>query len=292
MIRNLKLAGALAGIALLGMLSSSFYSLSETQQALVVRLGAPREVVTQPGLHFKEPFVDSVTYFDKRLQFMEPSSEQVILGDQKRVEIDPYTIYRISDSLRFYQAVHTMEQARAILSQIVSSSLRRELGQVSLTDLLSDNRVKIVSLIQKEVTDRAATLGISISEVRFHRADLPPETSQAIYDRMKSERQREAKQLRAQGAEWAQQITSQADRQRTVILSEAQRQADITRGEADAKADLILSTAYSKDPRFYKFYRSLKTYRGALADSAPTLLLSPGVDFLHTLKDGPAAARR
>jgi len=292
MIRNAKLTLILAGIAILWVLSSSFYTLSETQQALVVRLGAPREVVTAPGLHLKQPFVESVIYFDKRLQFMEPSSEQVILGDQKRIEIDPYTIFRISDSLRFYQAAHTMEQARAILSQIVSSSLRRELGQVSLTDLLSDNRVKIVGLIQKEVTDRAATLGISIAEVRFHRADLPPETSQAIYDRMTSERQREAKQLRAQGAEWAQQITSQADRKRTVILSEAQRQADVTRGEADAQANQILTAAYSKDPRFYKFYRSLKTYRGALADSGPTLLLSPKVDFLRTLNDGPAAANR
>jgi len=292
MIRNVRLIAALLGIALLWPLSDCFYTLPETQQALVIRLGAPRRVVTQPGLHFKQPFIDSVVYFDRRLQFMQPSIEQVILGDQKRIEVDPYTIYRISDSLRFYQAVHTNEQARAILSQIVSSSLRRELGQVSLTDLLSIKRIKIVDLIQKEVTDRAAPLGISIAAVRFHRADLPPETSQAIYDRMKSERQREAKQLRAQGAEWAQQITSLADRQRTVILSKAQRQADITRGEADAEANVILSTAYSKDPHFYKFYRSLLTYRGALANSAPTLLLSPGVDFLHTLKSGPSAVNR
>jgi membrane protease subunit HflC len=292
MTRHLGLGATLAGIAILWLLSNCFYTLPETQQALVIQLGAPREVVSQPGLHFKRPFIESVSFFDKRLQFMEPSAEQVILGDQKRVEIDPYTIYRISDSLRFYQAVHTIEQARAILSQIVSTSLRRELGQVSLTDLLSDKRIRIVGQIQKEVTDRAAALGISIVAVRFHRADLPPETSQAIYDRMTSERQREAKELRAQGAEWSQQITSQADRQRTVIVSEAQRQANITRGEADAKANMILSAAYSKDPRFYRFYRSLLTYRGALADSAPTLLLSPNVDFLHTLKSGPSAASR
>jgi membrane protease subunit HflC len=292
MSRHLKLAAILAALAALWTLSACFYTLSEKQEALVIRLGAPQRVVTAPGLHFKQAFVDSVVYFDNRLQFMEPSPEPVILGDQKRVEIDPYTIYRISDSLRFYQAVHTMEQARAILTQIVSTSMRRELGKVSLSDLLSDKRITIVNLIQKEVTARAKSLGISIAEVRFHRADLPPETSEAIYDRMKSERQREAKQLRAQGAEWAQQITAGADRQRTVILSEAQRQAAITRGEADAQANLILAGAYSRDPRFYKFYRSLKTYGGALADSAPTLLLSPNVDFLHTLKAGPAAAGR
>lgn len=292
MKRRMTLAAVLAGIALVWILSDCFYTLAETQQALVIRLGAPREVVTRPGLHFKEPFVDSVSFFDKRLQYMEPSSEQVILGDQKRIEIDPYTIYRISDSLRFYQAARTDAQARAILSQIVSTSLRRELGQVELADLLSDSRIKIVDLIQKEVTQQAAPLGVSIVEVRFHSADLPPETSQAIYDRMKSERQREAKQLRAQGAEWAQEITSDADKQRTVILSEAQSKAAITRGEADAKADATLAAAYGKDPRFYKFYRSLQTYRSALAESGPTLLLSPNVDFLHTLKDGPAAAGR
>ncbi|HEX8978417.1 MAG TPA: protease modulator HflC [Parasulfuritortus sp.] len=292
MTKQLKLAAILALLAALWTLSACFYTLSEKQAALVVRLGAPQRVVAVPGLHFKQPFIDSVVYFDNRLQFMEPSSEQVILGDQKRVEIDPYTIYRISDPLRFYQAVHTMEQARAILTQIVSTSLRRELGQVSLSDLLSTKRIAMIGAIRKEVAARVAPLGITIAEIRFHRADLPPETSEAIYDRMKSERQREAKQLRAQGAEWAQQITAEADRQRTVILSEAQRQADITRGEADAQANLILTTAYSKDPRFYKFYRSLKTYGGALADSAPTLLLSPNVDFLRTLKNGPAAGKR
>ena len=292
MSRRLGLIAALSGIALLWLLSNCFFTLAETQQALVIRLGAPRRVVTQAGLHFIQPFVDSVVYFDKRLQFMPPSIEQVILGDQKRIEVDPYTIYRISDSLRFYQAAHTNEQARAILSQIVNSSLRRELGQVSLTDLLSEKRIKIEDQIQKEVADRVAAMGIAVVEVRFHRADLPPETSQAIYDRMKSERQREAKQLRAQGAEWAQQIMALADRQRTVILSKAQRQADITRGEADAEANMILSTAYSKDPRFYKFYRSLLTYSGSLANSAPTLLLAPNVDFLRTLKSGPSAVKR
>jgi membrane protease subunit HflC len=178
------------------------------------------------------------------------------------------------------------------LGQIVSSSLRRVLGQVVLPSLLSAQRAKIVDEIQNEVTDKAKGLGIEVAEVRLHRADLPLETSQAIYDRMKSERQREAKELRAQGFEWAQQIQAKAERERTVTLSEAQRQAKITRGEADGAANGILTKAFGEDPAFYRLYRSLQTYRQALADTGATLVLSPDAAFLHSLKAGPDAALR
>ncbi|MGA2191571.1 MAG: protease modulator HflC, partial [Steroidobacteraceae bacterium] len=260
------------------------------QKALIIRLGAPVGVVSAPGLKFKLPLVDSVIYYDRRLLTMEPAVEQVILGDQKRIEVQTYTRFRIADPLRFYNAVRTVELAEPQLAQLVSSSLRRELGQVMLPLLLSDNRSHIVEIVQKEVAERAKDVGIEVLEVRFHRADLPLETSQAIYDRMTSERQREAKELRAQGFEWAQLIQAKADRERTVILSEAQRQAKITRGTADAEANQILSSAFGKDPQFYKLYRSLQTYRQALANAGPTIVLSPDTEFLRFFKTGPGAS--
>lgn len=274
-------------VFLLWLLSTTLYTVSEVQKALIVRLGAPIGVVNEPGLKFKVPLVDSVIYYDRRLLTLEPPVEQVILGDQKRIEVQTYTRFRIADPLRFYNAVRTVELAEPQLAQLVSSSLRRELGQVMLPSLLSENRSHIVELIQAEVADKAKDVGIEVVEVRFHRADLPLETSQAIYDRMTSERQREAKELRAQGFEWAQLIQAKADRERTVILSEAQRQAKITRGTADAEANQILSSAFSKDPQFYKLYRSLQTYRQALANAGPMIVLSPDTEFLRFFKTGP-----
>ena len=267
--------------------NASFYTVSEIQRALVVRLGAPVDVADQPGLKSKMPFLDSVIYYDARLLSLDPPTEQIILGDQKRIEVDTYTRFRIADPLRFYQSLRTVEQARAQLTQIVSSSLRRELGRVVLHSLLTEDRNAIVQNIQKEVAGKAGPLGVEVVEVGIRRADLPFETSQAIYDRMKSERQREAKELRAQGFEWAQAIQSKAERERTVILSEAQRQSKITRGEADADANRRLADAFGLDPQFYKLYRSLQTYRQALADAGPTLLLSPDAEFLRDLKAGP-----
>ncbi|AUH50221.1 protease modulator HflC [Chromobacterium sp. ATCC 53434] len=291
MDRQWRGIGWAAGIAAIWLALSAQYTLNEGQKALVVRLGAPVDVDSEPGLKFKLPLVDSVQYYDTRLQMLAPPPEQVILGDEKRLEVETYTRYRIADTLRFYQALRTEEQARAQLTQLVGTSLRRELGKEPLSELLSPRRKAIVERIQQEVVERARPMGLEVTEVQLHRADLPLETSQAIYDRMKSARQQEAKELRAQGAEWAQQIQAKADRDRTVILSEAQRQSAITHGEADADAGRVLAQAFGKDPKFYKFYRSLQTYRQSLADSAPTLVLSPDSALLHDLKSGPAGAR-
>ncbi len=202
MSAKVRVAVAAGAFFLLWLLSSTLYTVSEVQQALIVRLGAPIGVVSEPGLKFKLPLVDSVIYYDRRLLTLEPAVEQVILGDQKRIEVQTYARYRIAEPLRFYNAVRTVELAEPQLAQLVSSSLRRELGQVPLPSLLSEQRTHIVEQIQKEVASRAKDVGIDVVEVRFHRADLPLETSQAIYDRMTSERQREAKELRAQGFEW------------------------------------------------------------------------------------------
>jgi membrane protease subunit HflC len=284
---RLLLGLAVAVAAVIYLIASSLFVVREGEQALVVRLGAPIGVLIEPGLKVKAPFIDSVNVYDTRLQLLEPPPEQMILGDQKRLEVQPYTRFRIVDPLRFYQALRTFDQARAQLSQLVSSSVRRNLGQAPLLTLLTQQRGDIVDVIKNEVEAKAAALGVEIDEVRFHRADLPFETSQAIYDRMKSERQREAKELRAQGAEWAQQIQSRADRDRTILLSEAQRAATISRGEGDAQANRVLAEAFDKDPDFYQFSRARQTYRSALADSGPTLVLSPDADFLRTLQNGP-----
>lgn len=284
---RLLLALAVAAAAVIYLIASSLFVVGEGEQALVVRLGAPVGVVVEPGLKFKAPFIDNVYVYDTRMLLLEPPPEQVIMGDQKRLEVQPYTRFRIVEPLRFYQALRTVDQARAQLSELVSSSVRRELGQVSLVTLLTPERTDILDTIKTEVATKARPLGVAIDEVRFHRADLPFETSQAIYDRMKSERQREAKELRAQGVEWAQQIQSRAEHDRTVLLSEAQRASAISRGEGDAEANRVLAEAFDKDPNFYQFYRSLQTYRSALADSGPTLVLSPDADFLKTLQNGP-----
>jgi membrane protease subunit HflC len=286
--RALLVVAALFALAVF-VLASSLYVVGEGEQALLVRLGAPIGVASEPGLGIKAPFIDSVFVYDTRLLILEPPTEQVILGDQKRLEVQSYTRYRIVDPLRFYQALRTIDQARAQLAQLVSSSVRRELGQVPLQALLTNQRAEIIDIVKTEVAAKARSLGVEIDEVRFHRADLPFETSQAIYDRMKSERQREAKELRAQGFEWAQQIQARADRDRTVILSEAQRAAAISRGDGDAEANRLLGEAFGKDTKFYSFYRALQTYRHALADSGPTLVLSPDADFLRALKYGPEA---
>ncbi len=271
----LMLALALAALAVL-----SLYTVEQTEQALVVRLGRPVDVQRNAGLHVKVPLIDTVIFYDTRLLPLEPPLEQIILGDQKRLEVQVYARYQITDPLLYYQSVRTMEQARSQLMQIVSSALRRALGQVMLTALLSQERGKITDVVLQESIARGKPLGITVADVRIRRADLPPETSQAIYDRMKSERQRQAKELRAQGFEWAQQIQSRADRGRTVILSEAQRKALTTRGQGDAEANRIYAQAFGRDPKFFEFYRAMQTYRQALADSGPTLVLSPNSELL------------
>jgi modulator of FtsH protease HflC len=289
---SLRIGLVVGALAALWLLSGTLYTVGEGQQVLIVRQGAPIGVVTAPGLKAKIPLVDSITYYESRLLTLEPPAEQVILGDQKRIVVQAYTRYRIANPLRFNQSVRTLDIAAPQLGQIVSSSLRRVLGQVMLPSLLSDKRAGIVDQIQAEVTDKARAMGIEVAEVRLHRADLPLETSQAIYDRMKSERQREAKELRAQGFEWAQDIQAKAERERTVTLSEAQRQSKITRGEADGAANSVLAQAFGQDPAFYRLYRSLQTYRQALADTGATLVLSPDAAFLHLLKAGPDTAAK
>lgn len=286
-MKRTHLATGVAVVAI--MLWMSLFTIGQTEQTLVVRLGQPRKVVNTPGLHIKMPLIDTVIYYDRRLLPLEPPAEQIIMGDQKRIEVQPYARFRIVDPLLFYQTLRTLEQARSQLTQIVSSSLRRAFGQIKLSDLLSEHRHNITDGVLQEVAAQAATRGIEMVDVRVRRANLPPETSQAIYDRMKSERQRQAKELRAQGFEWAQRIQSKADGERTVILSEAQRQSLTTRGQGDAEASRLYADTFGQDPKFYQFYRAMQTYRQSLADSNPTLILSPNSDLLKYF--GPTTPR-
>jgi len=283
---NRRRIGLGVALAMVLLASLSLFTVDQTEQALVVRLGKPQEVQRNAGLHVKLPFVDTVIFYDTRLLPLEPPLEQIILGDQKRLEVQVYARYQITDPLLYYQSVRTLEQARSQLTQIISSALRRELGQVMLTALLSEQRRQITDIVLQESMAKAQPLGITIADVRIRRADLPPETSQAIYDRMKSERQRQAKELRAQGYEWAQQIQSRADRDRTVILSEAQRQSLTTRGQGDAEANRIFAQAFGRDPKFFEFYRAMQTYRQALADSSPIVVLSPSSELLKYFGNG------
>ncbi|CCG40267.1 protease modulator HflC [Magnetospirillum molischianum] len=282
----------IAGIVVLIAAGSSLFVVNQAEQALVLRLGAHRATIKEPGLHAKIPFIEDVVRYDNRLLSLDPPDEQIILGDQKRIVVDTFTRFRIADPLKFYQSVRTEVQARAQLAQIVSSAMRRVMGQVMLQSLLSDERANIMSQIQHEVAERAdQELGLQIVDVRLRRADLPEETSQSIYDRMKSERERQAKEARAQGYEWGQQIRARADRERTVLLAEAQRQAQIERGQGDAEANRIFAEAFSKDPQFFALYRSLQAYREALADGNTTLVLSPDNEFLRVMNSGPSGRR-
>jgi membrane protease subunit HflC len=290
MMSRLRIAVAIAGAVALWLASDSFYVTNETQEVLLVRQGLPLGAIAEPGLRFKLPFLDSAIVFDKRNLVLQSPTEQIILGDQKRIEVETYTVYRISDPLQYYQTLRTVEEGRLQLAQLVSSSVRRELGQVKLDALLSDERNRIVNDIRQEVSTRTRGLGMEVLDVGLHRADLPADTSQAIYDRMKSERQREAKELRAQGYEWAQAIQAKADGERTVLLAEAQRKARVLRGEGDAQANDLFITAFGDDPEFFALYRTLQTYRQALAAAAPTLLLSADANFLKYLFSGPPSA--
>ncbi len=280
---------AIALVAFAGwLIASVFFTVDETQQALVLRFGKPVATIVKPGLYAQAPLIDTVVTYDNRIMQLAPGSEQVILGDEKRIEVTTFTEFRIADPLGFYQSVRSADQARPWLAQIVSSSLRRELGKVKLGALLSDERDAVTERVQTQVSERAKPLGIEVVSVRIRRADLPSETSQAIYDRMQSERQREAKELRAQGFEWAQKIQAAADRERTTMLADAEQRSTITRGEGEAEADRVVSEAYDHDPDFFKLYRMLQAYRQSLAQTSSTIVLSPGSEFLRLFEAGPS----
>ena len=244
--------------------SQALFIVPEREQALVLRFGDPVRVYPEPGLKWKIPLLEQVKTFDDRVLDADPPPEEVILSDQKRLVIDTFARYRITDMLLFYQRLNNESQAVTRLSNLINSQVRSLLGNVPLNDILSERRAEIMTTISQRVNQEAQRLGIEVIDVRIGRADLPEQTSQAIYARMRSEREQEAAEFRAQGQELAQQITARADRERTILISEARRKSEALRGEGDKAAIKIYADAYSVDPDFYAFYRSLDAYRNSL----------------------------
>jgi len=265
---------------------ASIFTVNERQQALVLQFGRPDQVITQPGLHFKAPWQD-VYYLDKRILALDAPSEEVIASDQKRLVVDAFARYRIHDPLKFYESVGNDQVARQRLETLINSNLRRVLGSVAFSAVLSGERAALMKQIRDSVNDEAKEFGLDVVDVRIKRADLPAANSEAIYKRMKSERDREAKEFRAQGAEINQRIVSRADRNRTVLLAEAQKRADILHGEGDARAVQIFAEAFGKDPSFFEFYRSMEAYRKALSSKDTTMVLSPDSPFFKYFGEGP-----
>lgn len=261
-----------------------FYTVPQAQQAIVLQFGRPVAVVRDPGLHAKMPFLQNVVYFDKRLLDFDADAQEVIMLDQRRMVVDAFARYRIVDPLLFFQSVGTEANMRARLGAIVNASLRNVLGQVPFSAVLSNRRSQLMRQISDSVVNEAKGFGVEVIDVRIMRADLHPDNSPAIYARMQTEREREARQERAQGAETAQRIRAEADRDRTVILAEAQRQAQVLRGQGDAEATRIFAEAFNRDPQFYSFYRSLQAYRTAIGEGT-TLVLTPETDFFRFFRD-------
>jgi membrane protease subunit HflC len=286
-------AGIAAGLALLLFIAAdSVFIVDQSSQALVQQFGENIRTVTEPGLQFKKPFVQNVVVYSRQVLDFEPPPAEVIASDQKRLVVDSFVRYRIADPLKFYQSVGTEDAMKPRLGVVLNGALRRVIGNIVLARLLSPERGQIMGLIREDVAVEAKTFGLDVIDVRIRRADLPNENSQAIYQRMKSERDREAKEYRAEGAEVAAGIVARADKEVTVILAEANKQAQILRGEGDAESTKIFADAYEQDPDFFTFYRSLQAYNEAFSGNDTTMVLSPDSDFFRYLngrKGIPAA---
>ncbi|RUA18903.1 MAG: protease modulator HflC [Alphaproteobacteria bacterium] len=257
----------------------SLFTVKEINQAIVLQFGDPKKIITTAGLQFKLPFIQNVVYLDRRILSLDPPPAEVIASDQKRLIVDAYARFKIIDPLKFYISVGDERVARSRLATIINSRIRSVLGKQSLATLLSEERSTQMSIIQEGVNVEAEKFGITIIDVRIKRADLPQANSEAIYKRMQTEREREAKEFRARGAEMAVTITSTADRKVTVILANAQKQSEIMKGEGDGIRNKIFADAFGQDPEFFSFYRAMQAYETALIGGDTTLILSPDSDF-------------
>jgi membrane protease subunit HflC len=257
----------------------SIFIVKEVNQAIVLQFGDPKKIILKPGLNFKIPFIQNVVYLDKRVLNLDNPPEEVIASDQKRLIIDAITRFQIVDPLKFYISVGNERVARSRLSTIINSRIRGVLGTQELATLLSTDRTKQMAIIQNDVNEEAKSFGIRIIDVRIKRADLPPANSDAIYKRMQTERQREAKEFRAEGAEIAAKITSTADKDVTVLLANAKKQSEIMKGEGDGQRNKIFANAFGKDPQFFAFYRAMQSYETALIGGETSLVLSPDSAF-------------
>jgi membrane protease subunit HflC len=279
--------GVLAVLAVIAAIVgySSLFTVYQTRLALVVRLGQPVRVVTQPGLNFKVPLIDSVIYVDKRILDLENAAQEVIASDQKRLVVDAFARYKINDALKFYQAVGSIEGANSRLSTLLNAALRRVLGEATLTHVVKDERAGLMARVREQLDREAAQFGITVVDVRIRRADLPEQNSQAVYQRMQTERQREAAEFRANGSQRKQEIQARADRDVTVLLADAQARGDTIRGEGEAERNRIFADAFNKDPDFFAFYRSMQAYESGLGHRDTRMVLRPDSDFFKYFAD-------
>ncbi|HET8972286.1 MAG TPA: protease modulator HflC [Pseudolabrys sp.] len=286
-MRTNFVGGIIAVIAVAALIVgySSLFTVYQTQQALVIRLGQPVRVISEPGLNFKAPFIDSVVHIDKRILDLEAPPQEVIASDQKRLVVDAFARYRIKDPLRFYQTLGSINGANSQLSILLNSALRRVLGEVTFTHVVRDQRADLMARIRELVDHEATALGIEVVDVRIRRADLPEQNSQAVYQRMQTERQREAAEFRAQGAQRAQEIRSRADREVTVLVAEATSKSEQIRGEGDGTRNQIFADAFNQDPDFFAFYRSMQAYEQGLKHNDTRMLLKPDSNFFRYFTD-------
>ena len=273
------LALSIAALVLIAYLS--LFAVPQTQQALIVRLGDPVRTITQPGLYAKLPFVDSVIYIDNRILDLENPAEEVIASDQKRLVVEAFARYRIRDPLMFYRTVSTIDGANSRLSTLLNAALRRVVGDVTLTQVVRDDRAALMARVRDQLNREAQAYGIQVVDVRISRANLPTQNSQAVYQRMQTERQREAAEFRAEGSQKYQEIRARADRDVTVLIAEATSRGEQARGNGDAERARIFAEAYGKDPEFFAFYRSMQAYETAMRANSTSLVLKPDSSFFR-----------
>lgn len=288
MNRQISIVPILALVVVIVLALSSMFTVNQTGQALVLRFGDPvagRGIVTEPGLHFKIPFIETVQHLNKQILDLEIPQMEVLANDNQRLAVDAFLRYRIVDPLKFYQSVGTRAIADNQLSSIMNSSVRRVLGEVPISDVIRERRAELMVKIRALVNSEAERLGVTAIDVRIRRADLPKEISEKVFSRMQSERQREAADNRARGNEEAQNITSRADRDVTVLLGKAQQDADTKRGEGDAERNRIFAESYSKDKDFFSFYRSMQAYEAGLKAGTTKMVISPNSDFFRFFAD-------
>jgi membrane protease subunit HflC len=277
----IALAVVIVGLFLLG--ASPLFTVDITQSAIVVQLGKPVRNITEPGLYVKMPFIQEVTYFDNRLLDYDSQAQDVITQDKKTLLLDNYAKWRIVDPLKVYQNFQTQRGARQRLNDIIYSELRVELGRHDLLEIVADHRADLMKIVTQRSHEKASAYGIEIQDVRIKRADLPEQNEKAVFARMQAERERQAKQYRAEGAEEAQKIRSEAEKDREIILAQAYKESEELRGAGDAKAFKVYAEAYRQDTHFFEFTRSMEAYKKTFKDKS-TLVVSPDSEFLHYLK--------
>ena len=258
----------------------ALFTVHQTQQALILQLGNPIRTVPEPGLHFKMPFIQNIEFYDNRILDLDPPVQEVILLDQKRINVDAFARYKIVNPLEFRKRAVTNQNFRQVFGNRLNAAIRAEIGKILLGDMLTEKRSQVMDVISRHMKAQAAEFGTEVIDVRIGRTDLPEATAQAVYNRMRSDRVAHAAKLRAEGEEQKLKIQAIADKDRTIIIAEAQRESEILRGQGEGERNQILGEAFGQDPEFFDFYRSMEAYGEALGEGT-TMVLSPDSEFFR-----------